>query len=150
MMPRAPEGVTRDVSQAGAIFDSLANINIPAETAALTASERTRPAEEPGLMLKISIFLSLLVLTLHPAVWNRRRVVLRQREGKVRTEADARERELESSGVDPSSEGENEGGRAERERMARVRAELIAQHTRRPRWVQAYVDRVRRGEWADD
>lgn len=153
MVPRAPERVTRDANQAGVLFDSLANINIPAETAALAASERARPTEEPGMMHKITTFMSLLVLTLHPAIWNRRRMILRQREGRIRTEADAMERQPEGSEADAGDEGENtnvDEGMAERERVARVRAELAAQHTRRPRWVQGYVDRVRRGEWSDE
>jgi len=147
-VPRTPDHVTRHINQAEALIDGVANINIPAEGEALAASERARPAEDPGLAQKITTFLSLLVLTLHPAVWNRRRVVLRQREGRIRTEANAREREPEA----PSA-GENvttEAEMTERERVARVRAELVAQHARRPRWVQAYVDRVRAGEWVDD
>jgi hypothetical protein len=80
-------------------------------------------------------------------------VVLRQREGRIRTEANAREREPEAPSADVNGDGENattEAERIERERVARVRAELVAQHARRPRWVQAYVDRVRAGEWVDD
>lgn len=154
MVPPAPERATRDGNQAGALFDNLANINIPVETATLAAPEGSRPAEEPGIMHKVSTFVSLLVLTLHPAIWNRRRVLLRQREGRIRTEADIREREPERPGADTAGDGENanieEEGRTERERVARARAELIAQHTRRPRWVQGYVDRVRKGEWSDD
>lgn len=77
-------------------------------------------------------------------------MVLRQREGRMKTEADARERD-ENLDVDMAREGENaEDGRTERERVARVRTELIAQHARRARWVQRYVDRVTRGEWSDD
>lgn len=151
--PRTPDQAARHVSQAEALVDSVANINIPAEGEALAASERARPAEEPGLAQKLTTFLSLLVLTLHPAVWNRRRVVLRQREGRIRTEANAREREPEAPSADVNGDGENattEAERIERERVARVRAELVAQHARRPRWVQAYVDRVRAGEWVDD
>jgi len=76
-------------------------------------------------------------------------LLLRQREGRLRTEANAREREPDP----PSSDREHattEGERTERERVAGVRAELAAQHARRPRWVQSYVDRVRTGEWVDD
>ena len=79
--------------------------------------------------------------------------MLRQREGRVRTEANAREREPEASSTEVNV-GEDsatiEAERTERESVARTRAELVAQHVRRPRWVQAYVDRVRRGEWVDD
>jgi hypothetical protein len=131
----------------------VAKLNIPAEEEALAASERMPPAEEPGLVHKFTTFLSLLVLTLHPAVWNRRRAVLRQREGRVKTEANAREREPETPSVEANGGEDNattEAERTERQRVARTRAELVAQHARRSRWVQAYVDRVRRGEWVDD
>jgi hypothetical protein len=131
----------------------MAKLNIPAEGEALAASERAPPAEEPGLAHKVITFLSLLVLTLHPAVWNRRRMVLRQREGRIRTEVNAQEREPEAPSTDTHGEGDNattETERIERESVARVRAELVSQQARRPRWVQAYVDRVRTGEWVDD
>lgn len=146
--PRLPDPA-QHVNQAEALIEGLANINIPAEEEALVASERASPAEEPGLAQKVTAFLSLFVLTLHPAVWNRRRVLLRQREGRIRIEANAREREPDP----PSGGGEQattEVEKTERERVAGVRAELVAQHARRPRWVQAYVDRVRMGEWVDD
>jgi hypothetical protein len=152
-IPRTPERALRHVSDAEAVVDNMAKLNILAEGEALAAPERSPPAEEPGLVHKVTIFLGLLVLTLHPAVWNRRRTVLRQREGRIRTEANTREREPETSNPSVNAERESvttETERTERERTARVRAELVSQHARRPRWVQAYVDRVRRGEWADD
>ena len=79
--------------------------------------------------------------------------MLRQREGRVRTEANAREREPEAPGTEVNVEEDSattEAERTERQRVARTCAELVAQHARRSRWVQAYVDRVRRGEWVDD
>jgi hypothetical protein len=142
--PRVPDRAARHVNQAEALMDGLANINIAAEEEALAASERAGTA---GVAQKVATFLSLLILTLHPAIWNRRRAVLRQREGRIRTEADAREREPDALTFDANG-GEVE--MSERERVARVRAELIAQHARRPHWVQAYVERVRTGEWVDD
>lgn len=148
-----PEREIRIVIDMEALIDNLSKLNIPAEEEALAASERATPAEEPGLAHKVTTFLCLLVLTLHPAVWNRRRGVLRQREGRVRTEANAREREPEAPGIE-AHVGEDstttEAERTEREGVARKRAELVAQHARRPKWVQAYIDRVRRGEWVDD
>lgn len=151
-VPRPFDRTGRQVNQADAIIDGLANINIPAEGEALEAAERARPAEEPGFIHKIGTFLILFVLTLHPAVWNRRRGILRQREGRVRTEANAREREPQTPPADSNNEDEEdaEDNRAERERIARVRTHLAAQHTRRPMWVKAYVDRVRGGEWVDE
>lgn len=148
--PRVPGdrgAAARHVNQADAVFENLANINISTEADALASTERARPAQEPGLVHKLITFVMLFVLTLHPAIWNRRRVVLRQREGRLRTEANAREREPDVNTEEaevPDSE------RTERERVARVRAELLAQHERRPRWVRAYVDRVRQGEWVEE
>ncbi|KIM90978.1 hypothetical protein PILCRDRAFT_157734 [Piloderma croceum F 1598] len=151
--PARQAGQIRIVIDVEAVIDNLSKLNIPAEEEALAASERATPAEEPGLAHKVTTFLCLLVLTLHPAVWNRRRGVLRQREGRVRTEANAREREPEAPGTEVNV-GEDstttEAERTERESVARKRVELVAQHARRPRWVQAYIDRVRRGEWVDD
>jgi len=146
--PRLPDPATRHINQADALIGGVANINIEAEAEALAASGRTGPTEEPVLFQKVTTFLSLLILTLHPAVWNRRRLILRQREGRIRTEANAREREHEAPSADDNEATAAE--KTERERVARVRAELIAQHARRPRWVQSYVDRVRMGEWVDD
>jgi hypothetical protein len=60
------------------------------------------------------------------------------------------ERQPESPEADEGENANVEEGMVERERVARVRTELAAQHTRRPRWVQGYVDRVRRGEWSDE
>jgi hypothetical protein len=128
----------------------VSKFNTGAEDEALAAAERAMPAEEPGLIHKVTTFFGLLVLTLHPAVWNRRRAVLRQREGRIKTEANARERAPETPSVEARGSEANataDGDMAERDR---VRSELFAQHARRPRWVQDYVDRVRRGEWVDD
>ena len=123
----------RQVNQVDSMFENLANINISTEADALTNNE---PAQEPGFVHKFTTFIMLFVLTLHPAIWNRRRVVLRQREGRLRTEANAREREPET-----------DSDVAERER---VRGELVAQHERRPMWVRGYVERVRQGEWVEE
>lgn len=150
-IPRTPERTVRHVGDT--VVDNMTKLNILAEGEALAAPERIPPAEEPGLVHKVTTFLSLLVLTLHPAVWNLRRAVLRQREGRIRIEANMREREPETPSPSVNTERESmttETERTERERTARVRGELVSQHARRPRWVQAYVDRVRRGEWADD
>lgn len=152
---RVPDrtAAARHVAQADAIIDSLANINLPTETQILAAPEGVPPADEPGLAHKVSTFFTLLLLTLHPAVWNRRRVLLKQREGRLRTEANARERVPTTPAPNAPADGEgaeDEAQRAERERVAAVRAELVATNARRPRWVQDYVERARGGEWVDD
>ncbi|KZP24535.1 hypothetical protein FIBSPDRAFT_415678 [Athelia psychrophila] len=139
----------RHAAYAGTVLDSLANINIPTEAQVLAASERTPPPPPPRLAHKITTFVALLLLTLHPAVWDRRRVAVRQREGHLRTETNARERQPEAPTAE-AVEGEGTAQRSEQERMAAVRADLTAVHARRPRWVQDYVERARSGEWVDD
>ena len=143
--PLAPGGgaAVRHVNQVDAVFENLANINISTEADALASSG---PAPEPSLVHKFTTFVMLFVLTLHPAIWNRRRVVLRQREGRLRTEANARERE---PGPETNSD-EAAVADGERERVARLRRELIAQHERRAMWVRGYVERVMRGEWVEE
>lgn len=126
--------VTLDV-QADAIFHTLANINIQEEEAMLREASGV-PIVEPGLGHKITTFLALLMTTLHPAVWNRRRIALRRREGTIRTEANMR-----SSA--PAEEGETETA-------VQIREELRTQFHRRPGWIQRYIERVVVEDWVDD
>ncbi|EJD00968.1 uncharacterized protein FOMMEDRAFT_169182, partial [Fomitiporia mediterranea MF3/22] len=100
-------------------------------------------APEPSLFYKVTSFVMLLVLSIHPAFWNRRRMALRTREGRVRTEANALE-----AAVAQQAEGEEGGAGDERARLARE--QMINRLTRRPVWIREYVERVRRGEWVDD
>ncbi|KAH9482820.1 putative oxidoreductase C26H5.09c [Psilocybe cubensis] len=122
--------VTLDL-QAGALLDNLANLNIEEEQRMLNQTEGA-PAAEPGLGHKITTFVSLFLTTLHPAIWNRRRVALRRREGVVRTEANARSRDGEATAAEERRE------------------ELRAQFNRRPAWIQRYMERVVAEEWVDD
>jgi hypothetical protein len=91
----------------------------------------------PTLGYRIKTFVQLLVLTAHPAIWDRRRAALRQREGRVRTEMNALER---------SAQGEGNGdGRTDE-----VRARVQAEHARRAGWVVEYMERVRGGgDWME-
>jgi len=134
-----PGGVAanRIDTQAAALLDSLANINIQTEEQAIAPPAGTTP-EEPSFAHKAMTFVSLLAMTVHPAVWNRRRVALRQREGRIRADVNARE---------PQSEGEDA---AQNEDRAQVRGELVAQYARRPQWVRDYMERVAAGDWVDD
>ncbi|KAF7301389.1 NAD binding rossmann fold [Mycena indigotica] len=120
--------------QVDAIFDGLANINIENEQDVFR-----RNAPEPGLGSKVVTFVSLFVSTLHPAVWNRRRAVLRQRETQIRVDANARAAELDANTEDPEA-------RARIERQQ----ELNAQHEQRPRWLREYIGRVVDGGWVDE
>ena len=130
-------------SNSTSLLDLLAHIGIDAENKLLwpTSSLRT-PQPRPSLMHKVTTFSSLLVLTLHPDVWNRRRAALRTREGRLRTEANAMEREVERVEGQELSEDERK-----RDNMTTA---LWLQDGRRAPWVKAYVQRVRGGEWVDD
>ncbi|KAJ7507662.1 hypothetical protein B0H11DRAFT_1967984 [Mycena galericulata] len=137
--PRAGAGAAaaNDIDQQmAAAFDGLANLNIQGEAETI---RRGLPTEAPGLGHKVVTFVSLLLTTLHPAVWNRRRALLRQREGQIRMDANARAAELEENVDDPQSQA----------RMRR-REQLIAQHQERPGWLREYVERVVEGGWVDE
>ncbi|KAG2369956.1 hypothetical protein BDR07DRAFT_1604278 [Suillus spraguei] len=130
-------------SNSTSLLDFLARIGIDTENKSLwpTSSPRT-PFSPPSLMHKVTTFVSLLVLTLHPEVWNRRRAALRTREGRLRTEANVMEREVDrSEGQEPSEEDKK------REETTAV---LRVQDGRRAPWVKTYIQRVRGGEWVDD
>ena len=122
-------------AQANIIFNTLANINIQEEEGMLRGASGVPPIE-PGFGHKIRTFFVLLTTTLHPAIWNRRRVALRQREGTIRTEANMR------NSV-PADEGETEA-------VGRIREDLRAQFNRRPGWIQRYIERVVAEDWVDD
>ncbi|KAL5527205.1 hypothetical protein ACEPAG_5996 [Sanghuangporus baumii] len=102
-------------------------------------------APDPGLAYRIIRFVFLLVLSVHPAFWNRRRAALRAREGRLRTEANAIE-----SAARQQAEGESSEGGAGDERARQARQQIIQRNERRPAWIREYIDRVRRGDWVDD
>lgn len=129
--PTQPGAPTRP--HAGFV-DSFANINIPQEEQMLDGPNNDRPS----FFQKLSLFTSLFYTTLHPAVWDRRRALLRQREGRIRTEANARR--VPDDGSDTP---EN------RTRLER-RGELIVRHERRPEWVREYVERVVENDWVEE
>jgi hypothetical protein len=118
------------------VMDGLARINLREETTALDSRPDAMTA--PTVGYRIKTFLQLLVLTAHPAIWDRRRSALRQREGRVRTEMNALE-------VSAQNEGNGDG------RSGDVRARARAEHLRRAAWVVEYMERVRGGgDWMDD
>jgi hypothetical protein len=127
--------------QADALFNALANMNIEEEERMLNQAPGTSPTE-PSLAHKVATFFGLLATTLHPAIWNRRRVALRRREGTVRTEASIRN-------APPPTEGDAEPTPGEIEAVQR-REELRAHFNRRPRWIQRYMERVVAEDWVDD
>lgn len=139
-IPRAGDGVPPALTaQASAFINHLAHLNLSREARALTTAEDARAMAEPSVLEKIKLFISLIFLSFHPDIWNRRRTALREREGNVRTELaalDAVTQDQDAANVDY--------------RVTQSRQRLTAQNARRPSWVLQYVERVRRGEWVDD
>jgi hypothetical protein len=122
------------------LMDTLASINLRDETSALDA--RPEAIGAPTIGHRIKTFIELLLITAHPALWDRRRAALRQREGRVRAEINAREASTPAEG---GGDGQANSARA------RARAELDGMHSRRTGWVMEYMERVRRGgDWVDD
>ncbi|GJE84473.1 hypothetical protein PsYK624_005490 [Phanerochaete sordida] len=117
------------------LLNYMANMSLSSEDAVLDANA---PAPPPSVLRRTKAFVSLMLTTLHPAVWDRRRNVLRRREGRLRTEANVRE------SVPAEGSAEEDASRAQ------ARAQVLARHERRPQWVQRYVERVQVTEWADD
>ncbi|CAL1701484.1 unnamed protein product [Somion occarium] len=125
-------------SQVESLLDKLSSLNLSSEDAMLNRDPRD--ISPPSLTHRVKTFISLLITTLHPAVWDRRRTVLRKREGRIRTEGDVRE-------APPPDEGDDSQAAALR---AQTRLTMIARHERRPRWVREYIQRVQNTEWIDD
>jgi hypothetical protein len=136
---QGPPAPTNSIS----LLALLAHIGIDAENKLLwpTSPPRT-PPPPPSLMHKFMTFVSLIVLSLHPEVWNRRRAALKTREGRLRTEANAMEREIER--VEGQELSDDDRKRDE------MTAALHLQDGRRASWVKTYVQRVRGGEWVDE
>ncbi|KAF9469021.1 hypothetical protein BDZ94DRAFT_1152957 [Collybia nuda] len=126
-------------NQAAMVINTLGNMNIATEDRILNDVPETAIIQ-PGAGHKLMTFFSLLLTTIHPAIWNQRRIALRNREGRIRTEANLR------NAPQPDTESED----TESENRTRLRSELRAQYERRPRWVRNYMDRVVTGDWVDD
>ena len=122
--------------QAQVFLDIVANQNILGEEEIINDTRQPNPPE-PSPRHKLATFFALLVTTMHPAVWNLRRVALGRREGRIRMEANMRNA--------PPADTENEDAN-----RTAMRRELRTQHSRRPRWVREYIERVVVGDWVDD
>jgi hypothetical protein len=72
------------------MMDALASVNLREESSALDARPEAAAAA-PTIGHRVKTFVELLLITAHPALWDRRRAALRQREGRVRTEINAGE-----------------------------------------------------------
>lgn len=120
--------------QLATVLDSVANMNIADEERLLNTVTET-PTAEPSLGHKVVTFVGLLVSTLHPAIWNQRRVSLRRRERTIRTENNARNRLLSP----PEGDEETRAAQRVNERLER-----------RAPWVRRYMERVIDEDWVDD
>ena len=153
-----PSNPTRE--QANVILDTVANINLREENEMLEASGDLPP---PTLAHTVKTFASLMVVTLIPALWDRRRGELMRREGTLRTEMNvitaARAAPSPSGSAaqvrDPPTEGEGESEASVQEREELRRAKelklaVIQKHARRADWVREYVERAGRMEYYDD
>ena len=154
---RLPDPTRR---QANAILDAVANINIREEGEILDASGDLPP---PTLFHKVKTFALLMIVTIFPELWDRRRGELLRREGALRTEMNIINAAMappSSSGSaaqarDPSTEGEGESDVSEQEREESRRAKerklaVIQKHAQRAEWVREYVERASRMEHYDD
>ena len=135
-----------------AILDRLSMLNISAEDALL---DTDAPAPPPSLAQKTKMCFTLFFMSLHPAAWDRRRAALRRREGRIRTEANAREAALaeRAERAQAQAQGGAEGQEArseEDEARTRAREQMVIRHERRPEWLKRYVQRVQYTEWVDD
>ncbi|TFK43384.1 hypothetical protein BDQ12DRAFT_674891 [Crucibulum laeve] len=135
-------GVGRGDNQMAALIDTMGNMNMQVEDAIISQLPGA-PTEEPGLGYKAMAFFGLLLTTLHPAVWNRRRAALHRREGTIRAEANIRD-------APPREDVEGEEARQNEDRAQRIRNEFREQYARRPLWVRRYMERVVATDWVDD
>lgn len=145
----APVAVNRNPSRTlpQAVLNRLAMINLNTEDALLDTDTQQPP---PGIVQKAKTFVTLFLLTLHPAAWDRRRTALRRREGRIRTEANAREAAM-TARAERESAGEDAPPLTPDEQVrAAAQEQIAARHERRPAWVKEYVQRVQYSEWVDD
>lgn len=141
--PRPAAGVpvaTRSAtsrSWTNALLDKLAAYEVILEEITIAEPLGYEPA--PGIFQRVKTFCVLLLTTLHPAVWDRRRALLRRREGRLRHEANLRTSEVDEQDQSPAALARTQ-----------MRTLMTTRHERRPAWVKAYVERVLITEWADD
>ncbi|KAJ3723129.1 hypothetical protein C8R42DRAFT_27215 [Lentinula raphanica] len=142
------------------IIDTLASFDIAEGETALSSFLPENDLREPGLSRKALSLFVLLIATVHPAIWNRRRALLRAREGRVKVEMNALTEAAQGAAAaaeagDVAGDFNNDGTFAfENARRAAHHAEMSARFMRRPSWVRRYMQRVVRGEvegaWVDE
>jgi len=136
--PGAPATNRHSRSFVNNLLESFAMFKLVKEELTLVGDPLTS-VTTPTVLYRVKIFCILLVTTLHPAVWDRRRAYMRRREGRLRGEANIRTTEV-------NAEDQSETAVA----RAQMRESLVTRHERRPAWVKAYVERVLTTEWVDD
>jgi hypothetical protein len=135
------------------ILNHLAQLNISSEARFVEPGSVPSPnAPPPKLAHKVKTFCMLCLLTLHPAIWDRRRAALRAREGRVREEARNREaralqRERENAEREENRRRGNESGNGG---DAASETPEAPPPPPKPFWVAEYVQRVRSGDWVDE
>ena len=153
-----PSDPTRQ--RANAVLNAVANISLREENEILETSGDHPP---PTLLHKVKAFTSLMIVTLIPALWDRRRAELMRREGALRTEMNVINAARTAPSLSGSAaqarnpptegEGENEVSAQEREELKKARELKLAtihKHARRADWVREYVERTGRMEYYDD
>lgn len=153
----------------GSTLDWIARFHLDSEEQALHhPSPAQPPSPPPNFFQRAFAFVFLFLVTFYPAVWDKRRALLKTREGVVRTETRMRRQpEEEEEPAQPQAQENGTDGEASAEaqeqteqqataaaeaRTARAaaKAELLAKHNRRANWVKEYIERVMEDEWVDD
>ncbi|KZW04003.1 hypothetical protein EXIGLDRAFT_827939 [Exidia glandulosa HHB12029] len=117
----------------------LANIDLAAQAAMLEPG--AAPAPPPTLAQRAKAFVTLLVLSMHPAWWNRRRRALRNREGQLRTTY----RQVDAEELQQEQQQQGENGQDGQQQERRPPPPLPPAG-----WAAAYIERVRNVEWVDE
>ncbi|KZT39651.1 hypothetical protein SISSUDRAFT_984605 [Sistotremastrum suecicum HHB10207 ss-3] len=134
LVPNGIPGLT-DLARNGStsmVLNTLAELNLVNEDNALFG-QSAQARRSPSLFHRAKMFVSLFVLTLHPAIWLRRRNALRVREGRLKNER----HEARRNQTDPSQG--NGGDQPPNPPLPQ-----------RPSWTHDYLARTERAEWVDD
>ena len=154
----------------GTTLDWIAHYHLDSEDQALHhPSPAQPPSPPPNFFQRAFAFVFLFLVTFYPAVWDKRRALLKTREGVVRTETrmrrqpdeeeepqaqpqDGADGEAAAPSPEAAQQAEQQAAAAAEAKTARAaaKAELLAKHNRRANWVKEYIERVMEDEWVDD
>lgn len=149
--PRANNDATQPAAPTSqeAILNQLAQLNVSTEARFVEPDATPNPnTPSPTLAHKIKIFCILFFLTLHPAIWDRRRTALRAREGRVREAVRTREARALQRERERAEHEENRRRGVEAESNPEVLE--TSSPAPKPFWVAEYEQRVRSGDWVDE